>query len=79
MKPQKSFQPNKYIKLELPDFLSGHEKQNSVSALTMYATRQVKLDDHLVYSHAPWLILYTAPNSLNELIYFFLINETSTY
>lgn len=56
MKPQKSFQPNKYIRLELPDFLSGHEKQNTVSALTMYATRQAKLHDHLVYSHASWLI-----------------------
>lgn len=56
MKPQKSFQPNKSIRLELPNFLSGHEKQSIGSALTMCATRQVKLHNHLIYSHAPCLI-----------------------
>lgn len=38
-----------YIKLELPNFLSGHEKQNFINALTTCSTKQVKLHDRLIY------------------------------
>lgn len=53
---QYCFQANKLIRLNLSHLLSGHERKNIANHLAMCATRQVKLHDHLLYSHAPCFI-----------------------
>lgn len=57
MKSQKRcFQANNLIRLNLSHLLSDHERKNIANPLVMCATRQVKLLDHLLYSHAPCFI-----------------------